>query len=81
MRSARFDSSCFVQQNDLIGTERHVRSLGYSEHALPLKVILDSRAHSRIGLKVERREGIVEDVKVGLAQKTTCDSDALALTT
>ena len=81
MRSARFDGSCLVQQDDLIGTQRHVHSLSYGENALPLKVILDSRAHPRISLEVERREGIVEDVEIGLAQKTTRDSDALTLTT
>ena len=81
MRSARFDGSCFVQQDDLIGTKRHVHSLGYGENTLPLKVILDSRAYPRIGLKVECLERIVEDVEIGLAQKATRDSDALTLTT
>lgn len=81
MRSARFDGSCFVQQDDLIGTKRHVHSLGYGENALPLKMLLDSRTHPRISLKIERREGIVEDVEIGLAQKATRNSDTLTLTT
>ena len=52
MRSARFDGSCFVQQDDLIGTKRHVHSLGYGENALPLKMLLDSRTHPRIKLLI-----------------------------
>ena len=81
MRSARFDGSCLVQQDDLIGTKRHVHSLRYGEHALSFKVILDSCAHACISLEVERREGIVEDVEISLAQKTTRNSDTLTLTT
>ena len=71
--------AALLEHDDLVGVQDGADPLRDHDHGRVLGLALESGAQHRIGLEVERREAVVEDVDVGLLDERASDGEPLAL--
>ena len=78
MRAA-LDDAAVVEDDDLVGVAHRGEAVRDRDHRPALREPLERGLHRALGLRVERRGGLVEDEDRGIAQDRPRDRDALLL--
>ena len=73
------DDAPAVHHDDAVGVHDRAHALGDDDHGRLGGLALERGAQPRVGLEVERREAVVEDVDLGPLHERAGDGESLAL--
>ncbi len=78
---AHADDRAAVEDDDPVRAHDRADALGDDHHGRVAELAVEGRPEPRVGLEVERREAVVEDVDLGPLDERPGDREALALAT